>query len=371
VKRKKLLILVGSIGLTLVLAGLFLPACAREAAAPAPAPAPAPAAPKVINWKGQETFPTGLPPYGPFGPGEAGVHAQTREWTEWLNRATEGRLVIDWAEPGSIYPAFEADTSVGKGVVQIAVSYGGYYTGRIPEADIETGLVFAWPTVAAEYDCLYNYGLYDALKEVYAESNIEWFPFHTDAIIGIGTTFPAPNPESIKGKKIRAVGLWGDYIAMLGGSPVPIPWGEMYMALKLGTIDGWTAGSATLEENKLKEVATGYVYSPKIADAPVNILINMDAFKALPEDIQQLLLKDHRYVSYAMSQKWQQQCVWCLAAAEEEYGMELYAWSPEDVARVTQQAVETIYPKVIAKSPRCAEMVDMIKQQMRDYGRIK
>jgi len=335
-----------------------------------PAAQPAPKV-NVIKWKGQETFPTKLPPYGPFGPGQAGVHAITRELTEWLKRSTGGRLVIDWAEPAAIFPPFEADMAIGKGVVQIAVSYGGYYTGRIPEADIETGLVFAWPTVAAEYDCLYNYGLYAELKKVYAERNINWYPMPTDAIVGIGTLFPAPNPDAIKGKKIRAVGLWGDYVAMLGGSPVPIPWGEIYMGLKLGTIDGWTAGSATLEELKLKEVAKGIVYSPRIANAPVNILINMDAFKALPKDIQELMENDIRYITYALSHKWHQQCTWVIADAKEKYGLVPYAWSDEDVKKVTEKAVETLYPKVAAKSPRCAKLVEIVKKQMKAYGRIK
>jgi hypothetical protein len=38
---------------------------------------------------------------------------------------------------------------------------------------------------------------------------------------------------------------------------------------------------------------------------------------------------------------------------------------------VTQKAVETLYPKVAAKSPRCAKLVDIVKKQMRTYGRIK
>jgi TRAP-type mannitol/chloroaromatic compound transport system substrate-binding protein len=335
------------------------------------APASQTAAQNVIKWKGQETFPTKLPAYGPFRVGNTGVHAITREWTEWVKKSTGGRLEIDWAEPGAIFPPFEGDLAVGRGVVQIAVSYAAYYTGRIPEADVETGLVFAWPTVAVEYDCLHNYGLYAELKKVYAERNINWYPLHTDAIVSIGTMFPAPTSAAIRGKKIRAVGIWGDYIAMLGGSPVPLPWGEIYMGLKLGTIDGWVAGSGTLEELKLKEVAKGIVYHPRISNAPCNILINLKAFQALPKDIQDLLENNNRYVIHSLSHKWQQQCSWVIADAKEKYGVVPYAWPQEDVNKVTQQAADTLYPKVAAKSARCAKLVDIIKKQMRDYSRIK
>ena len=40
------------------------------------------------------------------------------------------------------------------------------------------------------------------------------------------------------------------------------------------------------EELKRKEVAKGIVYSPRHGHAPVT---NMDAFKALPKDIQELI----------------------------------------------------------------------------------
>ncbi|KPK92601.1 MAG: hypothetical protein AMJ94_04705 [Deltaproteobacteria bacterium SM23_61] len=335
------------------------------------APASQTEAQNVIKWKGQETFPTKLPAYGPFAVGKTGVHAIAREWTEWVKHITGGRLVIDWAEPRAIFPPFEGDLAVGRGVVQIAVSYGAYYTGRIPEADVETGLVFAWPNAQVEYDCLYNYGLYAELKKVYAERNIHWYPLQTDAIVSIGTTFPAPTSAAIKGKKIRAVGIWGDYIAMLGGSPVPLPWGEIYMGLKLGTIDGWVAGSGTLEELKLKEVAKGIVYHPRISNAPCNLLINMKAFKALPKDIQDLLESTNRYVLHSLSHRWQQQCSWVIADAQEKYGVIPYTWPQEDVNKVTQQAADTLYPKVAAKSARCAKLVNIIKKQMKDYGRIK
>jgi hypothetical protein len=60
-----------------------------------------------------------------------------------------------------------------------------------------------------------------------------------------------------------------------------------------------------------------------------------------------------------------------IADAKEKYGMVPYAWSPEDVKKVTEKAVETLYPTVAAKSPRCARLVDIVKKQMKDYGRIK
>ena len=135
-------------------------------------------------------------------------------------------------------------------------------------------------------------------------------------------------------------------------------------------MDGWR-GSAALEDSKLKEVTKGFIDIPKANSALCNILINMDAFKALPKDIQEFLERNHRYAMTALSSKWHQQCEWVLADSARKYGMKTYAWSPEDIQKVTQKAVDNLFPIVAAKSPRCARLVEIIKKQMRDYGRIK
>ncbi len=378
--RKSLWVL----GSALVILALLIGAlsCAAPAAKPTPAPtaapspagtvSPAPAVPaKVTRWKGQLYFASTVAPYGPFGAGRAGAGAMDAEWSKWLEKASGGRLVIDWAEPGAIVPAAEGLNAVKTRVVDINVSSASSIAGTIPEAWVEQGLPFAWQTTAQEHDGLYNYGVNDALKKVYAQQNIYWLPNPSGTIMVIGTTFPAPNAESIKGKKIRASGLRGEYINLLGGSPVAANWGEMYMGLKLGTFDGWMAGAASLEDTKLKEVTTGMALNSNTDMASRNLLINMDAFKALPQDIQGLIERDLPYVLYTCAWSWEQQCAWCIGNAAKQYGLKLYTWPVEDVKKVTKMAADTIYPKVAARSPGTATLLEMVKKQMKDIGKIK
>ena len=47
---------------------------------------------------------------------------------------------------------------MGKNVVQFAVTYPGYYGGRIPESDVETGGVFIWENEAQLFEALHKYG---------------------------------------------------------------------------------------------------------------------------------------------------------------------------------------------------------------------
>ena len=332
--------------------------------------APGTQAAEVIRWKGQSIYSSSGVPYGPFKVGEIDLWPGVKDWSEWLTRATGGRLVIEWAEPNTIFPSADSDTAVGKGVVDISACWGGYYSARIPEAAIESGIPFGWENVLQEYESLYRYGLFEVIQQAYLEKNIVWFPRQSSAWIGITTTFPAPNSGSIKGKKIRAPGSWGEYIKMLGGVPTNVPVGEMYMGMKLGTFDGVVGGSAFLQTYKLKEVAKGFVYQPPITTAMGNYLISKRSFDRLPKDIQDILMKDARYAGLSSAAHWDAQCTWVLKNAEKEYGIKMYAWSPEDIAKVTKMTVEQLFPKLAAPTPRCARMIEIIKAQMKDMGRI-
>ena len=327
--------------------------------------------PKAITWVGQSGFPSTIAPYGPFREGETGFMACIKHWSDWVTWRTNGRLVIEWREPGAVFPVTESDNAVSKNVVQIAVTSGGWYSGRMPETDIESGGIFFWEEESQVYEALHKYGLFQALQKIYAKRNIYWLPYHGGTNVVLGTTFPAPTPEAIKGKKMRTWGVLGDYIAMLGGTPVSLPWGDVYMAAKLGTIDGWAAGVMALNEIKLKEVGKGLVPVPTISKSLSNFLINKRAYDALPKDIQDILQNEAPHWAYVTHTYNINQTLWILRNAQKEYDIKYYYWSQKDIDRVTQMVADKIYPKMAAKSPASAELMAIIEKQMRDYGRIK
>jgi len=325
---------------------------------------------EVIKWTGQYWAPSTMP-YGPFDENYAGLNAMYKLWSKWVEDATGGRLQINWVEAGSVFPVTAADQEVGKGTLPIAASSGLYYRGRFPEGDIESGGVFFWRSESEAYEAYYKYGLWEAINELYAEKNLVFFPIHGDSLNGVGVTFDASGIDSIKGKKIRAVGIQGDYIALLGGSPVAIPLGETYMALKLGTADGWVAATGLLESLKYKEVTKGFVLEPKPSSTVVNIIINKDAFKALPQDIQDTLMKESRYAGFAAATTWRNQCNWSLEQAQKSYGLKVYTWSEEDQTKARKLVIDKLWPKMAKASPGSAKLMDIIYKQARDYGRVQ
>lgn len=384
--RKKGIILAVSVLLVL---GLLIAGCAKTPTTTTPAAttptattpkpttpmattpkttAPSPTQAEVIKWKGQ-TYVASTPNFGPFNIekypylGEVGGAFY---WRDWIQEASNGRLEMDIAPAASIVPNPDMLQAVRDGVLDVCFQYPGYYTGFMPEANIEMGLPGGPSSIEEEWDWLYRWGLDNEFKQIYAEHNIYVITYVCGTPMGLGTSFPIDDLSSIKGKKVRATGSLADWVQLLGATPVPVPYAELYMALKLGTVDGWVSGLTVLEEAKLKEVTTHWMLSPVAGPPLLNIMINRDALDELPEDIRDLIYNYSAGVIYSKKTtpletsyiKSQPYCTYVYLSEEEA------AW-------VTEQAVEQIWTKIAGLSPRCAKLIEMSKDWMRAFGKIE
>ena len=324
---------------------------------------------QTIKWKGQTAY-NPVPNVGPFNKEIHGTGNSPFFFAKWIERETKGRLKIDMARPGAIVPVKDMFKAVSKGALDFGgIYYGGFHTGIMPETNIEIGLPFAWERLEEAWDAYYNRGLLEEFQKIYAEHNIFFTPWFSNAHYSFGTTFDCSGIDSIKGKKIRALGIYGDFVKALGAAPVVLPGGEVYMALKLGTIDGAIFGLENVEIYKLKEVWKSFVYTPNFNTVVPSILINMDSWKKLPEDIKDLIVKYGKYIlleTSLVSHAWEH--YWSAKSAKE-YPFKLVYWPAEDVEKARKIGF-SLWDSVAKQSPRCAKLVDMVRDQMRDLGKM-
>ena len=150
-----------------------------------------------------------------------------------------------------------------------------------------------------------------------------------------------------------------------------MPRSDLYMALKLGTVDAGMVGLEALESDKLKEIVHGYVVSPTVQVNVGHILINKDAFKKLPEDIQEIIQRDSRYFLAAMGDVFAQQTKYIAASAQKEYGLTYYTWPEEEAFEIRKGIIEEVWPEFAGKSARNAEMLELIKGHLRVFNKIE
>lgn len=94
-------------------------------------------------------------------------------------------------------------------------------------------------------------------------------------------------PEDMKGQTIR-VQESPIYIGMmkqLGANPVPMPWGEVYLAMKQGTVDGMESPTFSIVSDRFTEV-TKFVSLTKHTYPPISWFTNLKKYQALPSDLR-------------------------------------------------------------------------------------
>ncbi len=298
-----------------------------------------------------------------------GMHG--KEWAKWVKEITNGRLEIELAPSGAIVPDKDGLTAVGQGSLDVAaVGYAGFHTGIIPEGNYEIGI---WPWITTEdmFDFLFLRGGDDILREAYLEQNVMHFSFPCAAKYAIHSMVPINRVSDLKGLKVRAAGLNADVFAALGAKPTVIAAAEGYMALKLGTVDAAHWGQSVLDEIKLKEVEKYNVTKPMGIGGIFPVMVNLDKWKALPDDIKKLIADNTKYRAFFTVTYEEQYAIYTLARAIKEYGIKAIEWPDEDAQLIYKTTMELLRKKLYGVSARCNKSVEIIEQQMRDLGRMK
>jgi len=291
--------------------------------------------------------------------------------TEAVNKLFPGRLEISYLPPNAVVPSSQMFDAVSRGMLEAASQFPAMWRGKMKETDIMTGPPLAWQNVQEAYDAYYNRGLINIAQKLYEKNNIHFIPSFVD-LYGrflMGRSPVIRTLADIKGRKIRVGGSEAILMQRLGASPTSIPAAEMYQALKLGTINSVVYSPGGLEDWKLKEVVNFCVIEPKTTIIVNGHLFNLSSWKALPEDIRQTLDYTIPRIFLEFSMRFNSNDRKVAHKAQREYGVELVRLPQADIAKIREIAVG-IWDELAKISPEAAQMIDIVKQQQKDFGNV-
>ncbi|MFH1153593.1 MAG: TRAP transporter substrate-binding protein [Pseudomonadota bacterium] len=173
---------------------------------------------------------------------------------------------------------------------------------QIPMSDILMGVVAgseqvfgisSLPRLAASFEqarSLYNdcRPLYEAAAEKWNQKLLYAAPWPPSGLV---TSTPVASAADIKGLKTRTYDKNGaSFLQELGGSPLSLPWGEVYASLRTGMIDSVLTSAESTKNGKFWEVLSNFT---NINYAfPLNMVtINLDYWKSMSKTQQDAVLK--------------------------------------------------------------------------------
>ena len=221
--------------------------------------------------------------------------------------------------------------------------------------------VFALPYLFTSKD-----NFYDVLSGPLADKVYE----HTRDSGYIGLTFfdsgsrsfytknkPITVPEDLKGQKLRVMDSQTAIrmVQMMGGTPTPMPYGEIYAALQQGVIDGAENNVTALTLGRHGEVVKYYSMDEHNM-IPDFLLISVTAWNKLGDD-QKKIVKDAAIAATLHHRKlWGEAEEEALKIAQEKMGVTINRPDKKPFIEITKP----LYDEYV-KDPLIGEMVDAIR----------
>lgn len=207
-----------------------------------------------------------------------------------VREATEGRVDIEPMLSGALgYAGPENLRIVRDGMVEMSDTLMSEVAGDEP--------LFGVTTLPFVYRNIDEYQLFTEISMPYYEKAAEekWnqkilfsIPW---PISGFWTQNEIRTLDDMKGLKMRTYDEMGARVLeAVGGTPYPLPFGELYSALATGVVDSVVTSTTTAVDAKFWEVLK--YHSPVAVMAGLNVVaVNLDEFNKLDKETQDIIIQ--------------------------------------------------------------------------------
>ncbi len=218
-----------------------------------------------------------------------------KKMVEFVGKLTDGDFEIQWFPSGSLMNAFEYFDACSKGVVEAVGDWPTYWVNKDPAFDFLGSMPYGFTNL----DYLvwyYQYGGRELYNEAFGKFNMVYFNVGiTPMESGFRTTEkagPIKKLEDYKGKKLRTPARGTiSILKELGGAPIKMPGGEIYLAVERGTLDGAEFSSPGIDWGMGFAEITNYWSVPCWFQpaSQVGVMVNKDAYNKLSDHYKNIL----------------------------------------------------------------------------------
>lgn len=216
----------------------------------------------------------------------------TRLFVERVNRMSGGRIEITNFNAEVLLGIGETFRGVGSGVADMAVTASIYHRGIVPIGEYLWAVPFFPATNLEFYEHIYqNMGIKEIWQEAYRPHNVAHLTYMvSDEWGAMVSTRPVAKFADFRGMKVRAFGIWADWLVHNGASIVTVPGGEIYTAIQTRILDAAAFGSPDAWAGmKMHEVARFYINPSVVPYDIVEVIMNLRTFNSMPPDLQEVL----------------------------------------------------------------------------------
>jgi tripartite ATP-independent transporter DctP family solute receptor len=188
-----------------------------------------------------------------------------------LKSSVGDQIQVNFFPNGQLGKEADVVQQVRLGSIDMMITGSSIWATALPElALLDLGFLFdSWAHVAKAVDNGVS-GVYDKLMESRTGCTILGWGSHFNAR-SVYTKPPIQNLAQLKNVKLRVLPTqpFIETFKLMGATPVPISFDEVYTAVQTGVVDGFEHDAASVLANKLNEVVrnswqTNHLFSPSL-----------------------------------------------------------------------------------------------------------
>lgn len=209
-----------------------------------------------------------------------------------LGKRSGGRVTVTTYPFGALFKIRQAVENIVAGTADITNISVRTFAKRYPLLSVTLVPTITWPnttpgTVASGRAIMKLIREFPEMNKELQDFVVVWVTQLTS--YNIISTKPVYKPSDLKGLKIGAGGVQGQFVKMHGGSGVAIVPPKSYLSLKTGVVDGMIMSYNAMGAYKLWEVAK-HVTEVPMGRVPLPIVMNKERYNSLPPDIQKMIM---------------------------------------------------------------------------------
>ncbi|MDH5302426.1 MAG: TRAP transporter substrate-binding protein [Gammaproteobacteria bacterium] len=309
---------------------------------------PANAAAK-IKWKMVTTWPKNFP----------GLGTAANTLAQLIGEMSGGRMSVTVFGAGELVPAFEIFDAVSQGAADMGHGAAYYWKGKSEAAQFFASVPFGLNALEMNAWLSHGGGM-ELWREVYKPFGlVPTAAGNTGVQMAGWFNREIKTVADLKGLKMRIPGLGGEVLRQAGGTPVNLPGGEIFTALKSGAIDAteWVGPYNDLAFGLYK--AAKYYYYPGWHEPGTTLecFINQKSFNKLPKDLQQIVMQACRVANQDMMAEYTARNNQALLSLRVKHKVDVRSL-PQDALKRLKQLSDDVVADVAAKDAMSKKVFD-------------
>jgi len=301
---------------------------------------------------------------------DAGWDKGVVPWIEAVERVTEGSVEIRLEPAGALVSGGEAFGATVAGSIDVTACWATVYGGDMPEGMLAFGMAMGAETSEQAWEAMWgdpDYRIGDLVQEAAEERGLRWVGWSNQGPNAMFTKFRVDSLDDLAGRPMRAGGPQAIFHATMGGSPVSMGAGDIYTAIRLGTVEGTYWDTGGINDMSFHEVVD-YAIMPGWAPAQhQEIFVNLGAWNALT-DWQRAQIDGIFEEVYFLTSEMHAEGVEEALQDLVDAGGEVIHLSDEEVARMRDVSINEVWPQIAAQSERTARGVELWTKYLQDKG---